>query len=224
MKSMILMRGEKQEPYNTFRDRILKFAGEIAGKAAGASVSLALTEDPPPPLSVIPFKRKKIAVLSISGNNEGMIELITLPKGFAGMYRVTEAMPVAYTKDWADGQPTPGACLLTLFRKKKRIDYRTFIDRWHNSHTPLSLKIHPLWHYNRNVVDKRLTDASEQWDGIVEEHFRERKHLTNPFIFFGNPLTMWRNMIRVYTDTSSFLDYRTIETYLVREYILRSGR
>jgi hypothetical protein len=190
--------------------------------AAGASVSLTLTEATPPSLSVIPFKRKKIAVLSISGKKEGMIELTTVPKGFSGVYRVTEALPVSYTKDWADGQPTPGACLLTLFRKKKRIDYQTFLDRWHNSHTPLSLKIHPLWHYNRNVVDERSASTREPWDGIVEEHVRERHQLTNPFIFFGNPVTMWPNMIRVYTDTNSFLDYRTIETYLVREYWIQS--
>jgi hypothetical protein len=222
MKSMILIRGEKQESYNIFKDRVLDFARKVAGKAAGASVSLTLTEATPPSLSVIPFKRKKIAVLSISGKKEGMIELTTLPKGFAGVYRVTEALPVSYTKDWADGQPTPGACLLTLFRKKKRIDDHTFLDRWHNSHTPLSLKIHPLWHYNRNVVDERSASTREPWDGIVEEHVIERRQLTNPFIFFGNPVTMWRNMIRVYTDTSSFLDYRTIETYLVREYWIQS--
>lgn len=219
---MILIRGEKHEKYNAFGNRVLNFAGEVSEKAPGAWVSLTLTEDPPPRVSVIPFKRKKIAILSVSGNNDGMIELAPVPDGFSGAYHVTEALPVAYTKDWPDGQRTPGACLLTLFKKKKGIDYETFIDRWHNSHTPLSLQIHPLWHYNRNVVDARGGDETEDWDGIVEEHFRKRRYLTNPFIFFGNPLTMWRNMIRVFADTRAFLDYRTIETYLVREYILRS--
>jgi len=219
---MILIRGEKHEKYNAFRNRVLSFAGELSEKAPGAWVSLTLTEGPPPRASVIPFKRKKIAILSVSGSNDGMIELSPVPEGSSGAYHVTEALPVAYTKDWPDGQKTPGACLLTLFKKKKNIDYDTFIDRWHNSHTPLSLKIHPLWHYSRNVVDARGGDVTEKWDGIVEEHFRKRRHLTNPFIFFGNTLTMWRNMIRVYADTNAFLDYRTIETYLVREYILRS--
>lgn len=220
---MILIRGEKQESYNSFKERVLDFARKVATNAPGANVSLTLTEGPPPPLSVIPFKRKKAAVLSISGKIEGMTELTFLPKGLAGVYQVTEALPVAYQKTWADGTRTPGVCLLTLFRKKPGIDYATFLDRWHNSHTPLSLKIHPLWHYNRNVVDARGRDALEGWDGIVEEHFRKRQHLTNPFIFFGNPLTMWYHMIQVYTDTRSFLDYHTIETYLAREYVLKSS-
>jgi hypothetical protein len=222
MKSIILVRGERSEQYNTFKNRILTFANELARMAPKAAVSVTLTEGSPPGLSVIPFKKRKIAAISIFGNNQGMIELHPLPEGFSGIYRVTEALPVSYSKDWPDSKRTPGACLLTLFRKKKSIDYETFIDRWHNSHTPLSLQIHPLWHYNRNVVDERSASATEVWDGIVEEHIRERRQLTNPFVFFGNPLTMWRNMIRVYTDTNSFLDYRTIETYLAQEYWIHS--
>ena len=42
--------------------------------------------------------------------------------GFSGAYEVEEALPVAYNKDWEDGETTPGICLLTLFRQKKGID------------------------------------------------------------------------------------------------------
>lgn len=139
-----------------------------------------------------------------------------------GGYSVEEAIPVAYEKSWEDGQATPSVCLFTLFRQKKGIDYDTFIYRWHNSHTPLSLKIHPLWHYNRNVVKEKLTDSSNLWDGIVEEHTRSTDELLNPLKFFGNPFTMIYNMIRVYFDTKSFLDYKTIEPYLATEVHIKS--
>ncbi len=90
---------------------------------------------------------------------------------------VEEAIPVSYDKNWEDLETTPGICLLTLFKQKKGISYDTFLDRWHNSHTPLSLKIHPLWHYNRNVVNKKLTRDSDNWDGIVDEHMRTKSEL-----------------------------------------------
>jgi hypothetical protein len=96
------------------------------------------------------------------------------------------------------------------------------LDRWHNSHTPLSLKIHPLWHYNRNVVEEKLSKHSAKWDGVVEEHMRTRSELLNPFKFFGNPLVILQRMIHVYKDTKSFLDYNTIEPYLAKEYFLKS--
>ena len=50
-----------------------------------------------------------------------------------------------------------GANMRAVFSKKKNIDYATFLHRWHNGHTPLSLKIHPLWNYVRNEVKEILT-------------------------------------------------------------------
>jgi hypothetical protein len=219
---MHIIRGNEPETYKEFKDRIIDLMHDAENKIPKAVISMTLTEDPPPRFSVIPFRKGKIAVVSMISDLPHPEDLLIHAVGYSGSYQVTEALPVAYSKNWPDSQRTPGICLLTLFKKKKSIDYETFLHRWHNSHTPLSLKIHPLWHYNRNVVDSWVIAASEEWDGIVEEHFRKRQHLTNPFIFFGNPLTMWYHMIQVYADTNSFLDYHTIETYLVQEYIMKS--
>jgi len=52
----------------------------------------------------------------------------------------------------------------------------------------------------------------------VEEQTRTRSELLNPFKFFGNALEITGNMISVYNDTKSFLDYKRIETYLAMEY------
>jgi hypothetical protein len=72
-------------------------------------------------------------------------------------------------------------------------------------------------------VIEKLTRSSSGWDGIVEEHFRTKADLLNPFKFFGNPLTIVPNMLEVYRDTRSFLDYGTIETYLATEYHIVSS-
>ena len=222
-KLIYLIKGEPQESYSQFKDRIFDSLKTYAGAEQVALLKLVITEKSPPKLSIIPFKKKKIACISICNEKVSSSEIFAKMKGFSGAYRVTEALPVAYSKTWKDGEPTPGVCLFTLFKPKRGIEYDRFIDRWHNSHTPLSLRLHPLWNYNRNVVNEKLTSDSEEWSGIVEEHFRENSQLLNPFKFFGNPLVIIPHMLKVYTDTKSFLDYKTIETYLAMEYHIRSN-
>ncbi|MBK7959230.1 MAG: EthD domain-containing protein [Bacteroidetes bacterium] len=113
-------------------------------------------------------------------------------------------------------------CLFTLFKQKQDISYDAFIHFWHEVHTPLSLKILPLWNYNRNVVKQKRTEDSVHWDGIVEEQFKTTSDLLNPLKFFGNPLVMFYRMWQVYIDTKSFLDYDSIEPYFAHEIYIKS--
>lgn len=221
-KDIYLINGIADESYEQFSTRILFLAESLKNQKEIDRLSVTFTSNPPPIISIIPFKNKKIAAISVYPNKIYSRNSIVNEPGFFGAYEVNEALPVAYKKDWPDKQVTPGACLLTLFRQKKGISYDTFINRWHNGHTPLSLKIHPLWHYNRNVVKEKITNLSYEWNGIVEEHTRTKTELLNPLKFFGNPFTMIYNMARVYFDTQSFLDYKTIETYLVTEIHIKS--
>jgi hypothetical protein len=225
VKSICLIRGTEEESYQQFQERIFgSLLDRIEWDNNIQGLSVVLTVKKPPLLSVIPFKKDKIASISIKGQPELDLNSLMKEPGFSGIYQVDEAIPVAYQKTWKDTEATPGVNLLTLFRKKGTIDYETFIHRWHHGHTPLSLKIHPLWNYNRNVVMKNLADSSESWDGIVEEHFRSASDLLNPVRFFDNPLTMFYRMIQVYLDTRSFLDYPSMQTYLAVEYHLKSGK
>jgi len=218
---MYLVRGVQRENYSSFKQRIHDAVSTLV-KDNHFALSYLITEEPPPKISIIPFKKKKIASVTVWTSKVQPIEDLVKLKGFEGVYNVTEALPVQYNKSWPDGEKTPGACLLTIFKKKEGIDYKTFLYRWHNSHTPMSLKYHPLWHYNRNVVDEHLHDQSVRWDGIVEEHFKYRSELLNPFKFFGNPVVIVSRMFNVYRDTNSFLDFKTIEPYFVSEYHLKS--
>ena len=221
-KEIYLIKGTKNEGYEQFTNRILELAKSISQNEQVSQIRINYTAVQPPKMSVIPFKRDKVAAVSVyfSDINNGIF--LKGEPGFSGGYRVEEVLPVAYEKSWEDGAKTPGVCLLTLFQKKKNMDYGMFIHRWHNGHTPLSLKIHPLWNYNRNVVKEKLTDDSYEWDGIVEEHFRTSSDLLNPAKFFGNPLVMIYNMLRVYFDTHSFIDYKTIKPYLTSEIWIKS--
>jgi hypothetical protein len=222
-KIMLLVHGSPSESYRQFKTRIIDALTDFANTEKPLSVKLVITDFAPPKLSIIPFRKRKIASISILTNTGFLPESLNTIHGISGMYRVTEAIPVAYEKIWKDGEPTPGVCLFTIFKQKKGIGYDTFIDRWHNSHTPLSLRLHPLWNYSRNVVNEKLTETSADWDGIVEEHFRTKAELLNPFKFFGKPLTIVQNMLEVYKDTRAFLDYKTLETYLATEYHILSN-
>ena len=223
-KIIYLVKGTKSESYEQFKSRIFEALKTCIKLEKPENVKVVLTVSAPPKIGIIPFKKEKIASISIFQKNKVLSETILNIEGFSGVYQVTEALPVAYEKTWKDGEPTPGVNLLTLFRQKKGISYEAFIDRWHNSHTPLSLKLHPLWNYNRNVVNEKLTETSVNWHGIVEEHFRTKSDLLNPFKFFGNILTIVPNMLAVYTDTNAFLEYKTIETYLATEYHFLSSK
>lgn len=232
-KLIIVFKGQDLVSYSGFTDFMLHVAGKAMEICHPPKIHITFTDTSPPVLSIIPFRKSKIGVLSVyfEGGlpDEDVQHFLTNcisdtnipPIRLSGCYSAEEALPVEYKRTWDYAEMTPGVCLLTLFKRKHGLSYKTFLDRWHNSHTPLSLKIHPLWHYNRNVVRETAFPGSEPWEGIVEEHFRKRAHLLNPFVFFGNPLSMIPNMIRVYRDTHAFLDYKTMETYIVREVIFK---
>jgi hypothetical protein len=222
VKEIYLIKGEKSEDYKNFKERITDLSQMALKEAQPKSLKFTITDLPAPAISIIPFKNSKIAAISLWKKDPMRIDSLIQVNGFYGAYRVKEALPVSYSKNWNDYDPTPGVCLLTLFSRKKGMDYDTFIDRWHNSHTPLSLRIHPLWNYVRNVVETLLTDQTAPFEGIVEENFKTSSDLLNPFRFFGNPLIILYRMLQVYTDTKAFIDYPSMETYLTTEYHIKS--
>lgn len=223
-KEIYLIHGLHDETYDDFAHRISDIVKFVSETVNPSGIKYTITAEAPPSISIIPFSRKKLAAISVYQHNTSPVSNFIDLDGFYGAYQVTQALPVAYTKNWSDGTPTPGACLLTIFSKKKNIDDSTFIDRWHNSHTPISLRYHPLWNYNRNVVNERLTEDTTPFDAIVEEQVRTKSDLLNPFKFFGNPLVILPRMIHVYLDTKSFMEYATMETFLATEYHIKSPR
>jgi len=221
-KEIYIVKGLPGEDYKYFNTRMFSLAGEIGSRLKPETMKLNLTLESPPRISVIPFSRHKVAAISVTVKISGNRDMITRTDGYTGTYQVEEAMPVSYEKTWEDGTATPGICMLTLFRRKPGLDRETFIRRWHLGHTPLSLRLHPLWNYNRNVVTGSTDDSSLPCEGIVEEQFRESAELLNPFRFFGPPLKTPAHMFQVLKDTRSFIDMKSIEIYLTTEFHLKS--
>lgn len=221
-KEIYLVRGKDNEDYKQFKDRISGIVAGLGAEVNPQAIKFTITERAPPALSIIPFSKKKIAAISVYNPGPGVLQFIKQVEGLRGGYRVTEALPVTYKVNWKAGEHTPGACLLTIFRKKKNIDYPTFIHRWHDVHSPHSVQIHPLWNYVRNVVNEKLYADSVWFDGIVEEQVREEPDLLNPFRFWGNPFVILPRMLKELYDTKSFIDYSGMETYLAAEYLIKA--
>ncbi len=217
-KHQLLIRAARLDAADALARRLLELGAE----------RLKLTNTiPAPRLALFPFTRTPLALCSIwSGADEparfAEAARAAFPGAALASYRVDESTPRAYPRDWPDGAETPGVVLLTLFRKPPALGREAFLDAWHGHHTPLTLEIHPVWGYVRNVVEAAALPGSPALDGIVEEHFRDRAELLNPLRFYGGPLAMLPNMVRVALDIRRFIELRSLEVYLARERWLRS--
>lgn len=213
-KTIIIFKGEKSGRA-AFCEHVQRSVVPKLLEATPQSLKVTITVESPPALSVIPFSKTPIACVSLVGNDD-FFNTVEDDPFLSSAHRVDEALPVSYEIDWKNGEVTPGVCLLTLFNQKVGLDFQVFLDRWHMGHTPLTLKIHPIWNYVRNVVTQTL--EGPHYDGIVEEQVRERSDLLNPLVFFGGPAKCLWNMIVTLKDVRSFIDYSSIETYLAQEY------
>ena len=221
---MYVLRGNG-ESHRAWSDRMRNEVSPRLLDLEPSKLQLTLTEAPPPKLSLFPFKSQPIAIFNVYDDAEDPSRFSDALQDAASSvsgYEVEEAYPVAYDKAWSDGEPTPSPILLTMLHKKGGISSDEFIRRWHDGHTPLSLEIHPLWYYQRNVIREPVTEGADPSDGIVLEACRTRNDLLNPTRFFGGALKMVPNMVRVANDIKGFLDMKKTETFYATEYHLRS--
>ncbi len=221
---MYVLRGNG-ESHVAWAERMRRDLGQRLLALGPSKLQLTVTEAPPPKLNLFPFKDRPIAIFNVYDQSDDPSRFTDALRGAASSvsgYAVEEAYPVNYQKAWPDGEPTPSPILLTMLQKKAGVSTQEFIERWHNGHTPLSLDIHPLWYYQRNVIGEPLTKGSEHSDGIVIEACRTRGDLLNPTRFFGGGLKMVPNMLRVAMDINGFLDMKKTETFYATEYHLRS--
>ena len=70
------------------------------------------------------------------------------------------------------GQRSPGAKEIWLLQRREGMTRQAFVDHWLHVHAPLALAIRPgLVQYVANVVEARLSESGERWDGIAELHY-----------------------------------------------------
>lgn len=214
----------------------------LCGEGA-SEVTLHLTESEPPRLSIVPFQRKPVALVSVTGGDEAVgaatSNRLTGLEGSVEGYLVEEAIPLFRQRRWPLGEAAPGVCLLTLLRRNQKLSRESFLGEWHGRHTPMSLAVHPMESYVRNTVmepigpiDHGVTQRSGtgpaaslgdgRWDGIVTEAYPTMRHLTNPLYLFGGPLRALPNMLRVGRHIATFMDLRSMRNFLVTERVIEA--
>jgi len=76
------------------------------------------------------------------------------------------------------GDPSSLVKLVCPVRRREGLTHEQFAEHWLERHVPLARRHHPgLVKYVTNVVDERLSEAAEPWDGIAELYFASMRDL-----------------------------------------------
>jgi 3beta-hydroxy-Delta5-steroid dehydrogenase / steroid Delta-isomerase len=129
------------------------------------------------------------------------------------------------TRDWPDGQRSPGIVAVTLMQRPGRLSKTEWIRRWYGRMSPVSEKIQPRARYVRNLVVAPLSQGGPAFDGIVEEAWPSKRHVSNPFLFYGakNPWQLAGNMAKILGAVTSFLNLWQIRTTMMSEYFIKTN-
>jgi hypothetical protein len=148
---------------------------------------------------------------------EGILREIT-PR-LAG-YLVTESVPREYDRRcWPDGTTSPGVTIGTAFVEKQGLALADFYRRWHESHTPLSLRIHPLTRYIRNAVARVLTPSAPAYRALVFESVDSLSTLADLDLWYGSPA----GRVEAVRDLLGFADYASMASVTMSETILKAA-
>lgn len=142
-------------------------------------------------------------------------------------YLVTESVPLEYSRrDWPDGAHSAGVTVMAMFERPAWLERDEFIRRWHESHTPKSLEIHPLRRYVRNVVARVLTPGARPFAGIVPEAFASLEDFTDLRRLYGGAHEKYggfeATLRLMVEDQKSFLDLAQVHVTIMSETLLRS--
>ena len=227
MEKLIYLLGDAEagtppQRRHDLREKI--FAVVPALEAAGArdlTVTVADIEDP---------ALDQIAQMNAHGLIDGQVSLwvdclddrreieaivSSLASRFAG-YLVTESILREYPRqEWARGEASPGVAIFTTFPKPDALDFETFYARWHGSHGPLTLLLHPLTRYVRNAVVRGITAGAPTLHAIVSESVASCAVVADPDQFYSGP----ENRKKIVKDLLSFADMTTMSSIPMREYL-----
>lgn len=131
----------------------------------------------------------------------------------------------APTRDWPDGQRSPGLLTVSLLERPERLDPFKWLEHWHGTQSPVSEEMQPRCRYVRNFVVRPLTDGAPPYAGIVEEAWPSAAHVTDPMLFYGadgSPEKLRSNQRRMFESVRAFLDLDRLRVATMSEYLLRT--
>jgi len=158
------------------------------------------------------------AVVSLSAPEKPAAALgLALPAGsrLIGAYLAEEVVQRDYERTWPAGTPSPGVKLVCFVRRRPGSTREEYSAHWRKRHGPLALARQPgFWRYVQNHLVERLTDATPDWDGIGEIHFRSA-----PEVYTGS-FDSEEGQRLIMEDTERFMVRAESTTLPTNEYLL----
>jgi hypothetical protein len=128
-------------------------------------------------------------------------------------------------RDWPDGARSPGLLMLTLLERPERLARDAWIAHWHGVQSPVSEEIQPRMRYVRNEVVRPVTPGAPPFEGIVEECWPSKAHVTDPMLFYlaeGSAERLRAHVARMLESVRGFLDLPRIRSFAMSEYLVKS--
>ncbi len=208
-----------------FRDFILHTLIPAILKRKPDNCKLTISAVDQPSVTILPLKRNGFAMISITGiDPAATLNELKLHQNADRLiygYEVHESPYLLSERTWDCGEESPGLILLTMFKQKQGLPKEKFMRIWFGEHSPMSIVIHPLKNYIRNVVTRYITEDAPKFDGIVEEHFASDRDLLNPVRMFGGIKKFLPSMLAVQRHVSTFIDLSQIRNHICREYLFK---
>jgi uncharacterized protein (TIGR02118 family) len=134
-------------------------------------------------------------------------------------WRVDTRRPLAWERDWADGEYAPGVKMVSFMQRADALTHEQFSQHWTENHTPLALRHHVgLWNYTQNIVRRSFTPGGNLIDGIAELHFRTQDDFV--YRFFDSD----DGRAAILADVGKFMSRPRPETALMRELPLKTQK
>ncbi len=147
-------------------------------------------------------------------------------------YRVDEWLYTDYgenahaaPRNWPDGKRSPGILAVTLLERPRHIPRDEWMRRWFGWQSPMSEWMQPRGRYVRNLVEEVLTPGAQPYDGIVEEAWPSREHVTNKRLFYGarSTLQLIANMATMLRSVTRMLRLWKITNVMTSEYFVKTA-
>jgi hypothetical protein len=237
-KLIYLLWGPKDQGREERRETLLRECAPKLLEAGAARLTMYIVDPDSKVRSSAPIHKGERICADVSLWVDGVhrrepLEAILRGAGFrVHGYLVDECLYTEYgsnrhakPRDWPDGQRSPGVVAVTLLERPKRLSHDEWIKRWHGRQSPTAAEMQPQARYIRNTVLRPVTEGAPPFEGIAEEVWPSKRHVTNPFLFYGagkNPFKLAWNMTRMLLSVRHFLDIHLVRTTMMSEYIVKS--
>ena len=228
-------------PGDALRNELLGHAAprllEAGARGLGINVHDAAAAEAPSPVPTPAGEAPHCAEVSVwvdCYDRRGPLEEVVGGLGlrYAG-YLVVESLyedygttPHGPPRHWPDGDRSPGVLTVALIHRPADLAYRTWIERWHGTQSPLSAELQPRTRYVRNEVVRPLTDGAPEIDGIVDEAWPSARHVADPRLFYNaaTEAELDAHVTRMLDSVTACLDLGRLRSTTMSEYLVRTPR